>query len=75
MKVFKRIDWRNLLERAGKTFVEAFIGVITAGNIFEFYDFESIKAAVIPTFIAALAAGLSAVWNMMGCLLFGGGSD
>lgn len=50
------MDIKDILVRAGKTFVQAFIATLTVANL---TDNDSIKAALV----AALAAGVSAVWN------------
>lgn len=49
------MDWRNIAERAIKTFIQAFVASISIDqNI-------TIKSALI----SAGAAGLSAVWNLI----------
>ncbi len=49
---------KDILVRAAKTFVQAFIATLAVANM---TDNDSIKAAVI----AAVAAGVSAVWNTL----------
>lgn len=49
---------KDIAIRAGKTFVQAFIAALAVANV---SDLNSVKAAVI----AAVAAGVSAVWNSL----------
>ena len=61
------MDKRDILIRALKTFAQAFFGVlipevctILAGG---FTDIGTFGRAIMPFIAAALAAGISAVWN------------
>ena len=62
---------RDCLIRALKTFVQAFFGVIAAeaGAVFtgiaDWTDLKAVGAAFAPMVIAAISAGISAVWNML----------
>ncbi len=49
------MQWKDILIRAGKTFAQAFIASLTVAQG------DSIKAILI----SAVAAGVSAVWNMV----------
>jgi len=60
----------DFLIRAAKTFVQAFIAVIIANitlimNHMVSWDFSDWKGWLAPILIAALAAGISAVWNLI----------
>lgn len=66
MKFFKKINLKDVGERAIKTFVEAFIATVAACGCFDVADGESLKSAVVTTAVAGIAAGVSAVWNMLG---------
>ncbi|MBQ4630630.1 MAG: CHAP domain-containing protein [Clostridia bacterium] len=54
----------NILERAGKTFLQAFLSAISVDVLLGVTDFAALKKVGISMLIAALAAGISAVWNM-----------
>ncbi len=60
-------DW---MERALKTFVQAFFGVLVPelclilnGGLPE--DFTAWQAVLVPLLTSALAAGISAAWNIV----------
>ena len=55
---------KDILVRATKTFIQAFLAVFTLDGIV-FTDVEAAKAMLISTTVAALAAGISAVWNLV----------
>ena len=56
----KKLVTNDIVRRMAKTFVQAFVAVIIVGYA-SVKDFEGIKALVV----AALAAGISAVWNTL----------
>ena len=56
----KKIVSNDIVVRMAKTFVQAFIAVLVVGYA-SVKDFEGVKALVV----AALAAGISAVWNAL----------
>lgn len=60
----KRVDWKDIVKRAGKTFAQAFIASFGIDRLTEITDLESAKAVLYPMLISCAAAGLSAVWNM-----------
>ena len=63
----KKIDWKDIGNRAGKTFIQAFVATISvnAEQIAGIKDFESAKAIAVPIVVGGVAAGISAVWNVM----------
>ena len=59
----KKMDWKDIAKRAGKTFAQAFIASFGIDRLTEITDLESAKAVLYPMLISCAAAGLSAVWN------------
>ena len=55
---------KDILARAGKTFIQAFIGSITIDGFFGVTDLDTIKRIGLSMLVAGVAAGVSAVWNM-----------
>lgn len=57
---------KDIIERAAKTFVEAFISAIVA-NLTLFTDslgdYGKLKAVAISVGVGAIASGISAAWN------------
>lgn len=60
----KKIDWKDVLKRAGKTFVQSFVAAISIDQMVAVADMESAKAVLWSMLVAGVAAGTSAVWNM-----------
>ena len=62
----RKIDWKDVVRRAGKTFVQAFVASVgvCGEQIASIRDLESTKVILAPILIGGLAAGVSAVWNM-----------
>lgn len=58
--MFKSFVNSDIVRRAVKTFVQAFLAVIVVGYV-NVKDVESAKALGV----AAVAAGISAVWNFI----------
>ena len=55
---------KNVLERALKTFVEAFIPTMVAALAgADFTDLEALPRVLVAIAISAAATGISAVWN------------
>lgn len=53
----------DILERAGKTFLQAFLSAISVDVLLGVTDFDALKKVGLSMLVAALAAGISAVWN------------
>ena len=56
---------KDIVARASKTFIQAFIGSFTIDAFFGVTDTETIKKIGLSMLVAAVAAGVSAVWNML----------
>ena len=63
----RKVDWKDIGNRAGKTFIQAFVAAISvnAEQIAGIRDFESAKAIALPIVVGGIAAGISAAWNMV----------
>ena len=64
------MDWHDIFVRAGKTFVQAFFGVLVpelCGLLQLGFptDWPTLWAILAPVIAAALAAGISAAWNII----------
>lgn len=55
---------KDFAARAGKTFIQAFLAALSIDMIVGVSDFETLKKVALSALIAAVAAGISAVWNM-----------
>ena len=55
---------KDIVIRALKTFVQAFLSAISVDALIGITDFDVLKKVLISILIAATAAGISAVWNM-----------
>lgn len=53
----------DILERACKTFFQAFLSAISVDVLLGVTDFNAFKKVGLSMLVAALAAGISAVWN------------
>ncbi len=53
----------DVAERALKTFLQAFMSSISVDVLLGVTDFDAFKKVGISMLVAALAAGISAVWN------------
>lgn len=63
----------DVAERAVKTFLQAFLSSISVDVLLGVTDFDAFKKVGISMLVAALAAGISAVWNgTVGTLTQGG---
>ena len=54
---------RDILIRASKTFVQAFISYLSIDAFFGVTDYTTLKKIALSLVVGALAAGVSAVWN------------
>lgn len=63
MKLSKKT--KDIIERAFKTFIQAFLGSITINSFMLVKDIDGFKAVLCSTLIAGVSAGASAVWNMI----------
>jgi hypothetical protein len=62
----KKIQFnKDILIRAVKTFIQAFIGSITINSFLVVNDINALKAVLYSTLIGGLSAGLSAIQNML----------
>lgn len=61
----KKVDWKDVGKRAGKTFVQAFVAAVSIDQLAGITDVESAKTVLQSMLIAGAAAGISAVWNMV----------
>lgn len=55
---------KDIITRASKTFIQAFIGSITIDGFFGVTDLDAIKRIALSMLVAGVAAGVSAVWNL-----------
>ena len=59
-----KINYRDVIIRAAKTFTQAFISAFGIDAIFGITDRAMLRKAILAMLISAVAAGISAVWNM-----------
>ncbi len=64
MKLTKE-QLKDILARAGKTFAQAFVSAISVDSIFGVTDLDTLKRIGLSMLIAGVAAGVSAIWNMV----------
>ena len=65
LKKLNKEKVKDILVRAGKTFVQAFFSSVVVENFLVVKDAETLKVVLASTLIAGAAAGVSAVWNML----------
>lgn len=53
----------DIIERAVKTFMQAFLSSISVDVLLGVTDFDTFRKVGVSMLVAALAAGISAVWN------------
>ena len=63
MTIEKKKAIRDILIRAAKTFVQAFISYLSIDAFFGVTDYTALKKIALSLVVGALAAGVSAVWN------------
>lgn len=56
---------KDIAIRALKTFIQAFLSAISVDALFGVTDLDTFKKVLVSVLIAATAAGISAVWNMV----------
>lgn len=56
---------KDIVTRASKTFAQAFISAISVDSIFGVTDLDTLKRIGLSMLIAGVAAGISAIWNMV----------
>jgi len=56
---------RDILIRAGKTFMQAFISYLSIDAFFGVTDISALKKIALSVLVGAVAAGISAVWNTL----------
>ncbi len=56
---------KDILIRAAKTFVQAFISYLSVDAFFGVTDSTTLKKLALSLLVGALAAGVSAVWNSL----------
>ena len=56
---------KDIAIRALKTFIQAFLSAISVDALFGVTNLDTLKKVLISILIAAVAAGISAVWNML----------
>lgn len=61
---------KDILARAGKTFVQAFISSISVDAFLGITDLDTLKKIGLSMLIAGVAAGISALWNMLQDFLY-----
>ncbi len=54
---------KDIIIRAAKTFVQAFLSAISVDALLGVTDFDALKRIGLSMLIAGSAAGISAVWN------------
>lgn len=63
----KKYNWKDIGNRAIKTFIQAFIASVGANLtvLSEAIGNDNLKGVIISIGIGAVAAGVSAVWNIV----------
>lgn len=63
MKEETKMIIKDTAVRAAKTFLQAFLSAISVDTLLGVTDFDAFKKVGLSMLVAALAAGISAVWN------------
>ena len=61
----KKINWKDVGIRALKTFIQTFLASLTVDGIFGITDAKGLTRFALTTGLSALAAAISAVWNVL----------
>jgi hypothetical protein len=61
---------KDIIARASKTFIQAFLGSLTIDSFFGVTDVDAIKRIGLSMLVGAVAAGVSAVWNTLLDILY-----
>ncbi len=61
----RRIGWRDIAARCAKTFVQAAVGVLSTVQFTDIANATDKGAVICAVVVAAVAAGASAVWNLI----------
>lgn len=65
MTAEKKKALKDILTRAGKTFVQAFISALGIDSFFGVSGTSALKRVALSILVGALASGISAVWNSL----------
>ena len=60
-----KINWKDVGVRALKTFLQTFIASLTVDGVFGITDAKGLQRFALTTGLSALAAAISAVWNVI----------
>lgn len=63
MTAQKKKAFKNILTRAGKTFIQAFLSYLSIDSFFGISDFGALRRILLSVLVGALASGISAIWN------------
>lgn len=58
-------NWKDVLTRAGKTFMQAFLGSICLDSVLSIRDTTMLKSVLVSIAVGGISAGISAVWNLL----------
>lgn len=65
MKKSTNINWKDVSVRAAKTFAQAFLASVSVEQLFTAGDLTAAAQMLNSMALAGLAAGVSAVWNLL----------
>lgn len=65
MKKLSKEVVQDIMVRAYKTFMQAFLSSVTINSFLVVNDMGTFKTVLYSTLIAGASAGVSAVWNMI----------
>ena len=58
-------EFKDIMIRTGKTFIEAFLCYLTIDGLFAVTSYTALKKVLLSLLVGAAAAGFTAVWNML----------